>query len=467
MKVNRKTAIRTRMQNWLFTVLFLAIVGLAAWASDRYAFTADWTAGNRNTLTEASRQVLTTLDKPVSITAFAREDSQMRGRIRDLVDKYRRESHAVRLEFVNPDLQPERVRELGVTRAGELIVHYGERTEHVSELSESALSNALQRVARSGERWLVFLAGHGERKPAGQADQDLGTLVREAENKGFTVQELNLAKQGAIPDNTEVLVIASPRNDYLPGEVDMIREYVAGGGNLLWLQEPGESLHGLEPLAKQLGVRFPDGTVVDATGRMFQIDDPAIAVVADYPANPVTGDFGLLTVFPYAAAVETATGDTPWEAQPFLRTLNQSWIETGPLDGEIVYEPDAGDREGPVPLGQLLTRQSPSSGEGDGANRAGPEGGAGVQQRIAVVGDGDFLANAYVASSGNLDLGMNLVNWLSRDDDYIDITTKKAPDRRLEFTDLHYGLIGGGLLIGLPVLLMGTGLFVWIRRRRK
>lgn len=461
MKVTKQTAIRTRMQNWAFTVLFLAVVGLAAWASDRYAFTADWTAGNRNTLTEASRQVLTTLDEPVSITAFAREDSRTRGQIRDLIGKYRRESDLIRLEFVNPDLQPARVRELGVSRAGELVIRYGDRTEHVTELSESALSNALQRVARSGERWLVFLTGHGERNPTGQADHDLGALGREMENKGFTVQELNLAKERAIPDNTTALVIASPRKDYLPGEVELIRDYVGRGGNLLWLQEPGQGLHNLAPLAEQLGVRFPDGTVVDATGRMFQIDDPAIAVVADYPANPVTGDFGLLTVFPYAAAVEAETGDSPWETRPFLRTLNQSWIETGSLDGEIRFEPDAGDRGGPVTLGRLLTRQYRPSGD------TGPDDASGVEQRIAVIGDGDFLANAYVASSGNLDLGMNLVNWLSRDDDYIDISTKKAPDRRLDFTDLHYGLIGGGLLIGLPLLLMGTGLFVWIRRRRK
>jgi len=58
MKINQKIHTQIRLQNLLFTVLFLGAVGLAGWLSTRYAAQFDWTASGRNTLSEASAKVL-------------------------------------------------------------------------------------------------------------------------------------------------------------------------------------------------------------------------------------------------------------------------------------------------------------------------------------------------------------------------------------------------------------------------
>ena len=73
MQVTRKSRLFIRIQNIAFVALFLAAVGLAAWLSTRYVYEADWTAGSRNTLSEASRKLLATLSEPVQITAYVRE----------------------------------------------------------------------------------------------------------------------------------------------------------------------------------------------------------------------------------------------------------------------------------------------------------------------------------------------------------------------------------------------------------
>ena len=90
----------------------------------------------------------------------------------------------------------------------------------------------------------------------------------------------------------------------------------------------------------------------------------------------------------------------------------------------------------------------------------------GGEQRVAVIGDGDFLSNAYLGNGGNLTLGMNLINWLSHDDRFIDIPVKTAPDRNLSFSPLAQGLIGFGWLVLLPLGLAATGAVIWWRRRR-
>jgi ABC-type uncharacterized transport system involved in gliding motility auxiliary subunit len=83
-----------------------------------------------------------------------------------------------------------------------------------------------------------------------------------------------------------------------------------------------------------------------------------------------------------------------------------------------------------------------------------------------VVGDGDFLSNSYLGNGGNLDLGLNLVRWLSGDDNLLDIPARTAPDSRLELSRTAGAAIGLGFLFILPLLLIATGLLIWWRRRR-
>lgn len=485
MKINRKTHLEIRLQNLLFSLLFLVIVGLLAWLSTKYSAQFDWTASHRHTLSEASRKTLELLKDPVKVTAYARENQQTRERIRDQVERYGRFKQDLTLNFVNPDTQPDKVRELGITVDGELIVEYQGRTEKIQEAGETALTNALQRLATAAERHVVFLEGHGERSPQGQANHDLKQFADELERKGITVSLVNLAANPAIPDNTDVLVLAGPRANLLLGEVALIDAYVKKGGNLLWLSDPGDS-HGLGALADSLGIKFLPGVVVDASTQLLGIDDPTFALVADYPAHPITMNFQEMTLFPSAAALEKS-GQGNFQIEPLFSTLPRSWTETGPIEGKIAFDADKGEHQGPLHIGFALTRQvtpekpaeppkanPPKPGEA-AKPEAGkkPEGEAKTepakpqQQRIVVTGDGDFLSNAYLGNGGNLDLGVNIIQWLSRSDALINIPAKTAPDRKLELSPVASGMIATGFLFLLPLALIGTGAAIWFQRRRR
>ena len=88
-------------------------------------------------------------------------------------------------------------------------------------------------------------------------------------------------------------------------------------------------------------------------------------------------------------------------------------------------------------------------------------------QRVAVIGDADFLANAYLNNGGNLDLGVGLVDWVVADDEQVSITLQSAPDLALTMPRTAYVALAATFLLGLPLLSVGAGVLVWWRRRRR
>lgn len=448
MKTDHRRSWRTRAQGLVFFVLLAIVLVLAAWLSQQYRYTADWTATARNTLTRQSRDVIGILDGPIRITAFVAGDALLRSRIRELIDRYRRAGARIELEFVNPDLEPALARELGVRGSGELIVRVGEASERLQRISEQSITNALAQLGRDRTRWIVFVTGHGERDPHGDANFDLGEFGRRLRERGYRVQTINLATQPTIPDNTDLLVLASPRTDYLPGEMARIRQHLDRGRNLLWLTEPdgGERLRAL---GQRLGVRTTAGIVVDAATELEGAPTPDFTVASDYARHPVTRDFDRVTLFPQARALRS-TSAGGWQHTPLVRTHPRTWTELDQLRGgaQITHDPDRGEIAGPLTVALAGTRGGDSN------------------QRIAVVGDGDWLSNAYLGNGGNLDLGLRLFGWLVGDDARMTIAPDRPPDLNVELTRPVVWLIAFGFLLALPALLAGCGLVIWLRRRR-
>ncbi len=451
MEITKKNRRNLKLQNIIFIVLFITAMILLAWLTQKYKFESDWTATHRNTLSAASIELLKKVDGPISITAFAREAdvSQQRILIKDLVHKYQKHKSNIELAFINPEIDPTTTRKLGIRAEGEMIISLNGRTEHLLSIKEQDLTNTLQRLLRSGNHVIQFLTGHGERKPIGKANHDYQLFTKNLQDKGLQISTLNLAQTHAIPDNTTTLVIADPQVDYLPGEVKLIQAFIKRGGNLLWLQEPG-NLHKLGALTKQLNIEFIKGVIVDPTTQMLGI--PATSALAEsYPKHAITQHFTLGTLYPHSGGLKIRDAkNTTWQITPLVKSTARSWLEAGQLKGVVEFNPTI-DTMGPISIALVLEKH---------VNKD-------KTQRIVIVADSDFISNQYLGNLGNKDMGLRIFNWLNNDDKLISIAATTAPDQQLQIDTMLWAIIGLFFLAGLPLIFIVSGIVIWRKRRNR
>jgi len=437
---------RRAVKSSLFLLLLLATMGGLYSLAARFPAHWDLTRNALNSLSPASAQVLAQLEGPLTITVYAAdlldaEKGEVRKLVGEFIGLYQRYKPDLSLVFVDPVKQPEVTRHSGIRGNGEMVVEFGGRREHLAMLNEQTLTSALLRLARGREELLMVVSGHGERKLDGTANHDLGEFGKRLQQNGYRIAPLNLAIAPDVPDNAGVLVITHPQTRLFPGEVAKLLHFVERGGNLLWLLD-AEPLRGLEALAEALGLVLPPGIVIDpAAQEMNAPRDWALGV--GYPPHPVTRDFDLITVFPRARALETVT-ESEWQRRILVEGALKGWISPQP---GARFDPHR-DVAGPVALALALQRQT---GE--------------HEQRIVVVGSGAFLANAYSGNGGNLDLGVNLLNWLAGEERLISIIPPTARDAKLVFSRHQLTIAGLVLLVLFPLLLIAAGGGLWWRRR--
>ncbi|MFA5938436.1 MAG: GldG family protein [Sinimarinibacterium sp.] len=460
---------QTLIQQLINGVLVLAVIGLLGFLSLRFKTELDWTANKRNTLTDASVQQLGAMSDPIIFYVFAPSGADSRRAVEEDLGKYQRAKPDIRIEFVDPSASPQKVREFNINFIGEVVVEYQGRRENLQATTEQSITTALQRLTYAGEQYVVFLEGHGERATEGQGPESVARFAQALRDKGLKVQGLNLVKTPSIPDNTSVLVLASPSSKLFDGEIELIRNYVKNGGNLLWLADP-DFPAGNGALATDLGIEWQNGYAILPEYEVLGTGHPGFFAAVSYPPNPVTQGLGLVTLFPLVRSVKSV-GAEGWTAQPMLETSDAAWLETGNIEsGHVALDPT--DIPGPLTIGLTLTRQytpPPSPDTPADAPTQVPEKDkpAARAQRIAVIGDADFLSDAYVGELGNQQLGLNVLQWLASRDAQLNIDLKKAPDTMLYLPSWALITIAGLFILLLPLGLLGYGVGRWVLRRRK
>ena len=87
-------------------------------------------------------------------------------------------------------------------------------------------------------------------------------------------------------------------------------------------------------------------------------------------------------------------------------------------------------------------------------------------QRVVVTGGSSFLSNQFIGLLNNVDLGTNILNWLSEYENLITIQPRARVDSSLELSRPQLTLIVTLFLALLPVAFLVAGGMIWWRRRR-
>ncbi len=444
----------------LLAVLVLGILVLANVFFSRHHHRFDFTEAKLHSLSDPSIKVASALKADISIKAFFREGNPARSRMEDLLKIYTYHTPRIKYEFIDPDKNPGLIKRYEVTQDGTTIFEAGAKDNRITTTTEEDVTNALIKVTREKKKVIYFLEGHGEKSIEVTEESGYSFIKDDLTKMGYDVKKQLTALPDAFPKDCALLVIPGPEKDIAPNELEAIRGYLEGGGRVFFLVDP-QTAPGLVPYLAKLGVKLEDDTVIDRP-TLFG-GDYLMPMMSEIASHEITKNFRYVTYYPLARSVDVIDPkpDTVTTSQVLGKTSENAYtkakfvLKKGMTTKDIAFDAK-NDKKGPIPLAAIITLKPKTSSE---PGKTVPEG------RLAVFGDSDFASNRYSAEGGNGNLFLNVANWLTEESDLISISPKTSSPRGLELSPTQGKLIFWVSVILLPLLVLGFGISIWLKRR--
>jgi ABC-type uncharacterized transport system involved in gliding motility auxiliary subunit len=440
----------------LYIVLVVAILGLLNWLANRHNKSVDTTANKRFSLSDQTEKVVKGLEQNAKITYFDKTSDFQRAR--DLLDRYDNLSTKLTVDYVDPDKKPNIARAAGVRSYGSIYVEAGTRREEAKSLTEEEVTGALIRSLKGGEKTVCSITGSGEKSFDDTERTGYSQAKDTIEKNNYKTRTISLVEKPEIPKDCTVVMVAGPRFDYTDPAVNALKTFVENGGRALLLLDPPVALARdkvsenakLVELVQSWGVTPQKNLVVDASGigQIFGLSE-VVPLVSTYESHPIVREMrGVATAFPLARSIESKSGDKT-SVQDLLKTSESSFATTNLSSAQLEVDP-AKAQKGPFTLAAA------------GTYRTGKEN---LEGRFVVVGSSGFVANNILRFNGNSDLFLNMLNWLSSDEDLISIRPKDPEDRRLALNRQQMRMIFLSSVVLIPLAVIFAGMGVWWRRR--
>lgn len=455
----------------LAAVVILVVINVLV---EQIPWKADLSENKIFTLSDQTRKLTSALStdiRIVSLTKPGQEDPMVMETLR----KYTVLSRHMKLETIDPDKNPAWAKQYTTAgqnlMAGTLVVIGPKRFKTITPYDlysidyqtnpnqpqitglavEQRVTAALQYVTVEANPVVYELQGQSE---ATLVSTGLQTAV---ENQNYDVKPLSLLSQSSIPGDAALLMILYPKTDVTVKEAEIIKTYLEGGGRAmitLGFSNPGITFPNLDGLLKSYGVQPERVLIMEGDASRHYPNNPAYLL-------PKLGTHEILTplstndlpvLLPEALGIQTLElKKRTTTVEPLLTTTQNSWGKVN-YGNVTTFSKEKGDVEGPFNLAVAITDQPTDPNAKD--------------TRIVVVGCGAFIdANVLSIDPTNSDLFMNSLSWLRNQKDTISIQAKSLYNLPLRLNQLQSLLLSGLVVILMPLLVLGAGFVVWMRRR--
>ena len=440
----------------VYVLVVLTAVVIVNFLADRYNKSYDATSNKRYSLSEQTAKIVKGLKQDATITYF--DQGTRFEHAKDLLGEYKNLSPRIRVDYVDPDKNPQQAREAGIKNYGTAVVQIGMKKEEAKSMTEEGITGAIIRDLKNNTRTVCFVAGSGEHQID---DSERGGFSRFKELLGkdnYDSKSIDLLQKAEVPNDCTVLVVGGPTRDYQQPEVDAIKKYVEDGGRALLMVDPPLKLgrseiadnDALTSLLQGWGVSLDKDLILDLNpiGQLLGVG-PQVALVRSYDSHAIVdGMKGTATGFPLSRSLEIKNSDKTTLQKLF--GSSDSSLATNNLSSPQVDTSDPKNRKGPLTMAAAGTY---NTGKQDS------------QGRFVVVGSSSWAANSFISFNGNSDLALNTIDWLGSDEDLISIRPKEPEDRRITMTRAQLALVRSTSQFLLPLLIVVAGVSVWWKRR--
>ena len=519
---DRSSKPRIGLESLTLVLIVACILAALNFISSRRFLRFDLTEGNVYTLSRSSKELVTSTDDLLTITAyFSRKLPPnvlvLQSEVKDILDEFRAHSRGkVKVEWIDPASDEKtamKVRRLGIPMVQMnviekdkaevmngylgLAVSYQGNTEVIPVVRDVAnleydLDTRILKVSQKETRTVALLTAGGGYTLSGDMK-----LLAEALGEQYRVEDISHQTQNRIRPEVNTLVVAGVKD---LNEVDLynIDQFIMRGGRALFLADGVDVAQGLSatPVESEAfdmlgsyGAYIGQNLVLDRSNETASFSSGFFSFFLPYPffvkvtrqgfdqTNPIVSKLESL-VLPWTSSIDISDSSEHVRKTDLARSTKYAFTMTDRfmLDPQQKYE-RLGEPQGELSLAVLLDGRFTSYFAG----RPAPEESGGTVQsysetvsegqptQVIVVGNSRFATDAFARQfpQGRIFL-QNAIDWLTMGDYLISVRSKSIVDRPLrelsERGRTAYKAVNTYLL---PFLVIVIGIVnLQLRRRR-
>ncbi len=412
----------------------------------------DMTGNRLYDLSAESVQILEELASPVEIRVFSTQEDFL-PLVAEVLKRYERAGQGrVALQYVDPYANPTLVdtylqRGFQV-QLNSIVVegaHYARalQLEEMFELDQSG--NAVEQLNCEQKLTSAILYAAGTESPsvqftAGHNEHVSDSLMRLFEQSNYQTGRVTLSLS-ALPDGTDLVVIASPTSDFSREEIASLDRFMAQGGRMAVFVEPSSAaLPNLQEFLREWGIGLTDAVVAEP---LQYTDANPLSIVPLYSAHPINQYF---------------SGNQLYLVMPSTRALEQLFVsQAGIRTQKLLYSTDRAydftDVNGEKGLFTLAMTAEKVSDAGTA--------------RLVAIGSRGLYSDQLLQSEtcGNAKFLTQVMNWCTETDSAVSIPPKNLSGTPLPVTVGQVLCLAAVLVVLLPLGVLIVGLRVYRRRR--
>ena len=434
--------------------------------------TLDFTEEKLYSVSDESKEKVKDIAQEVTLYFFGADENTT---IVDFAKQYNAINQNIKVEVVDSTERPDLLEKYNVSNGeSAIVVQAPERSKTISayelnsynyttgetvDLTEEKVTNAIIETTSADKPKAYFLTGHGEMV-------DSMSLAKQyLQNDVIDVADLDLLTAD-LPADCDVLIVATPTEDFTALEADKLINYINNGGNILWFNNATTTkLANVQKVLDIYGVSIGNG-IIKETDSDRMLPGSQSFILPSLSTHKVTEDISDGYVILFNATKLEFKRDEELEnlgvtAEPIIQSSNTSYYR---IDQTITNtSAQEGEETGIFTIGEELTKTV----------------GEDKESKLIIFADNLFVSDSQItmrASTGtqsinainfrsNSDILLNSVAYLADRDPAV--TIRKKTEYVTYTATQKEDLIIRSIIFILPLGIIIIGIIIWQIRRRK
>lgn len=310
---------------------------------------------------------------------------------------------------------------------------------------EGKLISAIQYVTNPNLPVIYYTVGHEE--------YEIGQLYKDTMDRmNILIQPLQTLTVEQIPEDCDVLVINGPKLDFSDAETEMIKQYMAAGGNaVVVLDYQAQDFKNLNSLINYYGLQLEKGIICEGDADRYVPLYPRYIVpkVLEHDITAGLYNSNRIVVTPKSSGITIMDNiRSSLTIEPLLETSASAYSKVNISPETLMKE--EGDIDGPFYIGVI---------SGDTYD--------GITSNMVVYTSEMIFDDNMISDFGNFYLLVNTIGNLVGELETISVRPRYLYPEPLNITQKPVMLWAAIIIIVLPAIILASGIVIVVRRRKR